>query len=136
MKLTGCDTQESKMQYMLLIYHDEAARARASQAQMSETTGAYMAYAAALRESGALVAGDRLDLTSTATTVRVVDGKTQVLDGPYAETKEQLGGYFIIEAPDLDAALGWAGRCPGARIGAIEVRPIPPRDYSTGAQAA
>jgi hypothetical protein len=103
---------------------------------MAETTGAYMAYATALRESGALVAGDRLDLTSTATTVRVADGKTQVLDGPYAETKEQLGGYFIIEAPDLDAALAWAGRCPGARFGTIEVRPIVPQIVPAGAHAA
>jgi hypothetical protein len=114
------------MQYMLLIYRDEAAMGRASPAQISEVTGAFMAYAAALRESGAYVAGDRLDVAGTATTVRVTDGKTQVLDGPYAETKEQLGGYFIIEAPDLDAALGWAGRCPGTRIGAVEVRPISP----------
>jgi len=68
----------------------------------------------------------RLKATNAATTVKVVDGKTQVLDGPYAETKEQLGGFFIIEVPDLDAALSWAGRCPGARLGAIEVRPVPP----------
>ncbi len=61
--------------------------------------------------------------TSTATKVRIVDGKTQVLDGPYAETKEQFGGYFLIEAPDLDAAVSWAARCPAARHGIIEVRP-------------
>jgi hypothetical protein len=114
------------MQYMLLIYRDEAAMSRATQAQMTETTGAYMAYATALREAGALVAGDRLDQSSTATTVRITDGKTQVLDGPYAETKEQLGGFFIIKVPDLDAALSWASRCPGARLGAMEVRPLLP----------
>ncbi len=113
------------MQYMLLIYRDEAAMGRVSPAQMSETMGAFMAYTAALRDSGAFVAGDRLDLASTATTVRVSDGKTQVLDGPYAETKEQLGGFYIIDVADLDAALNWAGRCPGARMGAVEVRPIP-----------
>ena len=112
------------MHYMLLIYRDEAALSRATQAQMAETTGAFMAYATALREAGALVGADRLDLTTTATTVRITDGKTQVLDGPYAETREQLGGYFIIDAPDLDAALAWASRCPGARIGAVELRPI------------
>jgi hypothetical protein len=126
--------QETQMQYMLLIYRDEAAMGRVSQAQIAETMGAFMAYTTALRESGAFVAGDRLDLASTATTVRVTDGKTQVLDGPYAETKEQLGGFYIIEAPDLDAALAWAGRCPGTRIGAVEVRPIPPMTYPAGAQ--
>jgi hypothetical protein len=115
------------MHYMLLIYRDEAKMTRATPAQMAETTGAYVAYAEALRDSGALVAGDRLDLTSTATTVRIADGKTQVLDGPYAETKEQLGGFFIVDVPDLDAALAWAARCPGARIGTMEVRPIMPR---------
>jgi hypothetical protein len=114
------------MHYMLLIYRDEAKMARATPAQAAETTGAFMAYATALREAGALVAGDRLDNATTATTVRVTDGKTQVLDGPYAETKEQLGGYFIIDAPDLDAALAWAASCPGARMGTMEVRPIVP----------
>src|ERR1019366_7623937 len=92
-------TQEIQMQYMLLIYRDEAAMGHASPAQMSEVMGAFMAYTTALRESGAFVAGDRLDFSGTATTVRVTDGKTQVLDGPYAETKEQLGGFYIIEAP-------------------------------------
>lgn len=123
------------MHYMLLIYRDEAAMSRATPAQMSETTGAYMAYATALREAGALVAGDRLDQSITGTTVRVTDGKTQVLDGPYAETREQLGGYFIIEAADLDAALAWAGRCPGARLGTIEVRPIMPMPIPADARA-
>jgi hypothetical protein len=122
------------MQYMLLIYRDEAAMGSVSQAQMSEVMGAFMAYTTALREAGAFVAGDRLELASTATTVRVTDGKTQVLDGPYAETKEQLGGFYIIEAPDLDAALAWAGRCPGTRIGAVEVRPIPAIMYPEAAQ--
>jgi hypothetical protein len=123
------------MQYMLLIYRDEAAMSRATPAQMTETTGAFMAYATALREAGALLAGDRLDQSTTATTVRVTDGKTQVLDGPYAETREQLGGYFIIETPDLDAALAWAGRCPGTRIGSVEVRPILPMPTATNAPA-
>jgi hypothetical protein len=122
------------MQYMLLIYRDETAMGHASPAQMSEVMGAFMAYTTALRDAGAFVAGDRLDVASTATTVRIADGKTQVLDGPYAETKEQLGGFYIIEAPDLDAALAWAGRCPGTRIGAVEVRPIPPMIYPAGAQ--
>ena len=71
-----------------------------------------------------MVSGDRLRPSSAATTVRSTNGKTQVLDGPYAETKEQLGGYYVIEAPDLDAALSWAQRCPGATHGVVEVRPI------------
>jgi hypothetical protein len=68
--------------------------------------------------------GERLEPTSSATTVRVAGGKTQVLNGPYAETKEQLAGYYVVEVPDLDAALTWAARCPGASHGAIEVRPL------------
>ena len=71
-----------------------------------------------------MLGGNRLRPTSSTTTVRVVDGKTQVLDGPYAETKEQLAGYYLIEVPDLDAALSWAARCPGASYGSMEVRPI------------
>ena len=70
--------------------------------------------------------GNRLRPTNTASTVRVANGKTQVLDGPYVETKEQLGGYFMIDVADLDAALSWAARCPGAGHGAVEVRPIWP----------
>ena len=85
---------------------------------------AYMAYTEALLQAGVVVNGNRLRPVSSTTTVRVVDGKTQVLDGPYAETKEQLAGYYLIDVPDLDAALSWAARCPGASVGAIEVRPI------------
>jgi hypothetical protein len=122
------------MQYMLLIYRDETAIGRVSPGQMTEMTGAFMAYTAALRDSGAFVAGDRLDLASNATTLRITDGKTQVLDGPYAETKEQLGGFYIIDVPDLDAALSWAGRCPGARYGIMEVRPMSPVTGMASAQ--
>ncbi len=87
---------------------------------------AYGAYTKAMKEAGAWVGGERLRPSSTATTVRVQNGKTQVLNGPYAEVKEQLGGYYLVEAADLDAAIGWAARCPGASRGAIEVRPIWP----------
>ncbi len=114
------------MRYMLLIYQNEAARQGASERQMAEVMGAYIAYTKAMRESGAYVAGDPLQPSSTATTVRVADGRSKVLNGPYAETKEQLGGYYIIDVPDLDAALSWAARCPGAQYGALEVRPIRP----------
>jgi len=87
---------------------------------------AYMAYTEAMVKAGILQGGNRLRPTSDATTVRVNGGKNQVLDGPYADTKEQLGGYYMIEVPDLDAALSWAARCPGASTGTIEVRPIWP----------
>ncbi len=91
---------------------------------MKEMLAAYGAYTQAMVEAGVMVAADRLRPSSAATTVRITNGKTQVLDGPYAETKEQLGGYYVIEAPDLDAALSWAERCPGAAHGVVEVRPI------------
>jgi hypothetical protein len=113
------------MKYMLLIYRDEAAMQPMSEPTMTEMTGAYLAYTKTLRDSGAFVAGDRLGLSANATTVRVSDGHIQVLNGPYAETKEQLGGYYIIDVADLDAALAWAARCPGAQYGVMEVRPIP-----------
>ncbi len=112
------------MQYMLLIYGDEGARASASKEQMGQMFAAYSAYSEAMKKAGVYLAGDPLQLTNTATTVRAPEGKAKVLNGPYAETKEQLGGYYKIEAPDLDSALSWAARCPGAQFGAIEVRPI------------
>jgi hypothetical protein len=77
-----------------------------------------------LKKAGILVGGERLQPSTAATSVRVADGKSKVLDGPYAETKEQLGGYYMIDVPDLDAALSWASRCPGASLGTIEVRPL------------
>ena len=112
------------MQYMLLIYSDEKAAAAMSKADVNKMLPAYEAYTKALHGAGALLAGDRLRPVDSASTVRVRDGKTQVLDGPYAETKEQLGGYYIVEAKDLDAAIDWAARCPGAAHGAVEVRPL------------
>jgi hypothetical protein len=112
------------MQYLLLIYGGEAAMASASEADTSQIVAAYGAYTEAMVQAGVMVGANRLRPTSVATTVRSPGGKTQVLDGPYAETKEQLGGYYLIEVPDLDTALSWAERCPGASFGAIEVRPI------------
>jgi hypothetical protein len=85
---------------------------------------AYGAYTEAVTKAGILAGSNRLQRTTAASTVRVANGKTQVLDGPYAETKEQLAGYYMIDVPDLDAALSWAARCPGASHGAVEVRPI------------
>jgi len=112
------------MKYMLLIYGNEAAMKSAPKAETEQTLAAYGAYTEALVKAGVMVDGNRLQLASAATTVRANGGKTNVLDGPYAETKEQLGGYYMIDVPDLDAALSWAARCPGANRGAIEVRPI------------
>jgi hypothetical protein len=117
-------TQEMTMHYMLLIYANEAAAQGASKEMMEQTLAAYGAYTQAMIKAGVHVRGDRLRPTAVATTVRVADGKTQVLDGPYAETKEQLAGYYLIDVPDLDAALSWAARCPGAGRGTIEVRPV------------
>ncbi len=96
------------MQYMLAIYGDERAGESMPREQMTEMINAYMTYGQALRDAKVLVASNRLRPTSAATTVRVADGKTQVIDGPFAETKEQLGGYYLIDVPDLDAALGRA----------------------------
>ncbi|HYC25177.1 MAG TPA: YciI family protein [Roseiarcus sp.] len=112
------------MQYLLMVYANEGGFANLSMEQAEQALGAYRAYTEALKKSGAMVASDRLQPTATATTVRVANGKTQVLNGPYAETKEQLGGYYLIEAPDLDAAIAWAARCPGSSHGAVEVRPV------------
>ncbi len=112
------------MQYLLLLRADESAILNAPEAQRTEVMALYKAYGEALHKAGALVSANRLQPTTAATTVRVQAGKTEVLNGPYAETREQLGGYYLIDVPDLDAALAWAARCPGASQGSIEVRPI------------
>jgi hypothetical protein len=112
------------MQYLLTIYGNEKAMLSAPKEKTSQILAAYTAYIEAMKKAGVYVGSNRLQPTTTATTVRNPDGKTSVVDGPFAETKEQLGGYFLIEASDLDAALSWAARCPGATHGAIEVRPI------------
>jgi hypothetical protein len=112
------------MQYLLMIHSDEAAMQQARKEDMQAMMAAYGAYTQAMKESGVYLGGERLHPSSNATVVRAQNGKTSVLNGPYAEVKEQLGGYYVIEAADLDAAIGWAARCPGAQFGAIEVRPI------------
>jgi hypothetical protein len=116
--------KEITMKYMLLIYRNEAGMLSASQDAVGQMIAAYGAYTEAMKKAGVHVDSNRLRPTASGTTVRVADGKTEVLDGPYAETKEQLGGYYMIDVPDLDAALSWAARCPGASHGAIEVRPL------------
>jgi hypothetical protein len=112
------------MQYMLLIYRDESTMQSPTQQERDAMMGAYRAYTDAMIQAGVHKAGAPLQSVTTATTVRNRDGKTQVLDGPYAETKEQLGGYYLIDVPDLDAALSWAARCPGTTYGTTEVRPV------------
>jgi hypothetical protein len=112
------------MQYMLLAYVDQLTYAKMTPEEQKQGLGAYQSFMEALHKAGAYQASGRLQPTTTATTVRVSNGKTQVLNGPYLETKEQLGGYFLIEAPDLDAALSWAARCPASHHGTVEVRPI------------
>jgi hypothetical protein len=112
------------MQVMLMIYSDEKAWAAKPREEMGEVYGAYMAYTEALKQAGAFIAGDPLMPSSTAHTIRPKDGAPLILDGPYAETKEQLGGYYLIEVEDMQAALRWAARCPGATHGVMEVRQV------------
>jgi len=114
------------MQYLLMIYGDEGGWEKMTPEEQQRGGAAYIAYTQALVGAGVLKGSNRLRPTSTATTVRAKDGKTQVLDGPYADTKEQLGGYYLIDVPDLDAALSWAGRCPAVGHGAVEVRAVWP----------
>jgi hypothetical protein len=118
------EDEESVMQYMLLVYWDEGAQGAATEEQKAETFAAYSAYAEAMKKAGVHHSGHGLQATSTATVVRAPDGKAKVLNGPFAESREQLGGYFLIDTPDLDSAQAWAARCPGAERGAVEVRPL------------
>ena len=115
------------MQFALLIYESPEAFASRKIEGTDSYTGAWRAYHKALDESGAFVAGDPLEVPETGTTIRIRGGKRGVQDGPYADTKEQLGGFTIVELPSLDAALEWAARCPAASYGAVEVRPLAPR---------
>jgi hypothetical protein len=112
------------MQYMLMIHSDDSGFFAMKPAEQQQAMGAYMAYTEALRKAGALVGSNRLMPSADSTIVRVANGKSQVLNGPFTDSKEQLGGYYLIEAADLDAAIAWAARCPGAGHGAVEVRAI------------
>ena len=112
------------MQYLLMLYIDEAGLAKLTPAEQETALAAYAAYTEALRKAGALLGVNRLRPTSSATTVRLADGKPQVLDGPYADSKEQLGGYYLIEAPTSTRRSAWAARCPTAGHGVVEVRPV------------
>ena len=112
------------MQYLLTLYADESGWNAMTPEQQQQGVAAYGAYTEALKKAGVHVSSNRLRPSATATTLRTTNGKTQVLDGPYAESKEQLGGYYLIDVPDLDAAMTWAGRCPGVQHGIVEVRAI------------
>ena len=112
------------MQYLLMLYVNETGWPKLSKAEQEQGMAAYIAYTEALTKAGALKGTNRLQPSSAATTVRITNGKTQVLDGPYADSKEQLGGYYLIDVPDLDAALSWAARCPTVGHGVVEVRPL------------
>jgi hypothetical protein len=114
------------MNYMLMIFGSERREQEFGKDAEGQMMAAYGAYTEAMKKAGVMKAGERLKPTASATTVRVANGKTEVLNGPYAETKEQLGGYYVIDVPDLDSAISWAARCPGAGHGTIEVRPIWP----------
>ncbi|QPF93372.1 YciI family protein [Bradyrhizobium commune] len=112
------------MQYLLLIYRNEAELSKMTPADHQAMSAEYGTYTQSIVQSGHFKAGDGLQPTTTATTVRVRDGKTLTTDGPFAETREQLGGYYLVEAKDLDTAIALAARIPGARYGSIEVRPV------------
>src|SRR5580658_7155020 len=113
-----------RMEYILMLYSEEGGWDRLPKAEREQGMAAYSAFNEALTKAGVLKGANRLQPASAATTVRVANGKAQVLDGPYADSKEQLGGYFLLDVPDLDAALSWASRCPGASHGIVEVRPV------------
>ncbi|HEX9070150.1 MAG TPA: YciI family protein [Ktedonobacterales bacterium] len=112
------------MRYLLLIYSNETADAQVTEAQRAEEYEAYNAFTNEVRERGAHQGGEALQPVATATTVRVQNGKTLTTDGPFAETKEQLGGYYLLNCKDLDEAISYAAKIPAARRGSIEVRPI------------
>jgi hypothetical protein len=118
------------MQYALLIYTPEPTEPVPAEA-MAAQTAEYDAFSQNLRDHDAMLGGEALDSTATATTVRVVDGRTITTDGPFAETKESLGGFYLIEAADLDEAIAYAAMIPGARYGCVEVRPV--WDYAAAA---
>lgn len=110
------------MQYLLTLYADEGQWHGTPEGEMQKIMAAYRAYIEALKQARVLVNFNRLQ--TKAATVRVADGKSHVQDGPFIDSKEQVGGYFLIETPDLDAAISWAARCPGAGHGTVEVRPV------------
>jgi hypothetical protein len=122
------------MQYLLLIYDDERVWGDISEDDRNKLYEAYGVFTNELREAGALVTADQLQPSTTATSVRVRNDETLTTDGPFAETKEQLGGYYLIEVDSLDEALEWAAKIPSARSGTIEVRPVVQTRAEAGAR--
>ena len=112
------------MQYLLLIYGDENGWETMSEEENGQIYQAYMEFSQEIQDSGVLVRGDALEPTQTATTVRVRNDETLTTDGPFAETKEQLGGYYLVDVGSIDEALEWAAKIPGAKHGSVEVRPL------------
>jgi hypothetical protein len=113
------------MEYILMAYVQESGWTHLTKAQQEQGMAAYTAYTEELAKAGVLRSNKRLGPSSAATTVRIANGKSQVLDGPYAESKEQLGGYYLIDVADRDAAISWAARCPAAGHGIVEIRALP-----------
>ena len=122
------------MHYLLTIYTDESGFADATPEDGARMMAAYQAFTDEVKAAGAFVSGDGLQPTSTATTVRVRDGEPLLTDGPFAETREQLAGYYLLDCADLDEAVRWAAKIPGAQYGSIEVRPV--IDYEARAAAS
>jgi hypothetical protein len=112
------------MKYLLTIYNDESGFATATPEEIQQVMAAYEAFGREVSEAGAMLGGEGLQPSSTATTVQVRGGETLTSDGPFADTREQLGGYYLLECRDLDEAIGWAAKIPGAQNGTIEVRPV------------
>jgi hypothetical protein len=131
------------MKYLLSIYTDESSWGSSTPEEIKETMDAYSAFGREVEERGAYLAGEGLQPTSTATMVRVRDGERLITDGPFAETKEQLGGFYLLDCKDLDEAIELAAKIPGAKSGSIEVRPVmnyeevgaPQHDTSTASRA-
>jgi hypothetical protein len=122
------------MKYLLMDYVNEGGWPALTKAEQEQWLGAYVAYMEAMKKSGVLLDSKGLQPTSSATTVRVADGKPQVLDGPYSDTKEQLGGFHLIDVPDFDTAIAWAARSPTALHGVVEVRPLHERSADPAIQ--
>src|SRR5712671_993914 len=115
-------SRRNDVQYILMLYVNEAGWPKLTKAEQEQGMAAYVAYTEALSKAGVLRGTNRLQPSANATTVRIANGKPQVLDGPYPDSKEQFSGYYVIDVPDLDAALSWAARCPAANHGIVEVR--------------
>jgi hypothetical protein len=112
------------MKYLCTIYGEESAWSDATPEQMAEVMAAYTAFGEEAGAAGVILGGEGLEPTSAATTVRVRDGERVLSDGPFAETKEQLGGFYLLECGSLDEAIDWAAKIPGAATGSVEVRPV------------